>query len=118
MELKPNKPCPFCGEDFPFTITRVLGEDMFNQMKCGECQTLGPSGDTEAEAIAAWNTRPIEDALNQRIKELQTKLAKVISKNETLSCYMCHGSNYLEWVDWDTFDDEHKQKYLQKARSK
>jgi hypothetical protein len=85
---------------------------------CNICDMRTEDFKKEQELLEYLNTRPIEDALNQRIKELETELAKVISKNETLNCYMCYGSNYLEWVDWDTFDDEHKQKYLQKARSK
>lgn len=29
---------------------------------------------SEAEAIAAWNTRPIEDELRQRVKELEAQV--------------------------------------------
>jgi hypothetical protein len=35
----------------------------------------GPTKKTEAEAIAAWNHRPVEDAKDARIKELEAKLA-------------------------------------------
>lgn len=48
MELKP---CPFCdaGEDF---VGAAYG------VGCANCGAEGPHGKTEAEAIAAWNTRP------------------------------------------------------------
>lgn len=58
------------------------------------------------------------DALMTRVKELELKLAKMLSKQDTLRCYMCDGSNYLEWVDWDTFDEDHKQKYIKQAEEK
>jgi hypothetical protein len=68
------KPCPFCGVNnwqyqayFYFSGTTVY--------KCGECGT-----------IADWSTinaRPIEDALNKRIAELEAQLEEheVIAAN-------------------------------------
>ena len=48
------KPCPFCG-DTQLTIINVYGEDYY--VHCDTCTTCGPSGETEQEAIEAWNRR-------------------------------------------------------------
>ncbi len=70
------KPCGFCGscelvnlwwQDHPIKIFGIC---------CEECNYFTKSFLTEAEAIAAWNTRPIEDELrkNYAILEQQLKI--------------------------------------------
>ena len=55
------KPCPFCGS------ADIRTEPGINLNYCDKCS---------AEAnIEHWNTRPIEDALNARIAELETENA-------------------------------------------
>jgi len=55
------KPCPFCGKkQSEWSRDCVCGNPALDSMTRG-----------------AWNTRPIEDALNKRIAELEAKLAKV-----------------------------------------
>ena len=47
------KPCPFCGRE----LLSIEGwKDLF-WIECFNCQTEGPSGETKAEAIEAWNRR-------------------------------------------------------------
>ena len=54
------KPCPFCGS------ADIRTEPGINLNYCDKCS---------AEAnIEHWNTRPIEDALNARIAELELRL--------------------------------------------
>ena len=52
------KPCPFCGGE-DFQVVGVYGEEYY--VDCLTCTTCGPSGETEEEAIEAWNKRA-EDA--------------------------------------------------------
>ena len=58
------KPCPFCGGDAEIHPSndwdvKFLGSTYF--VWCDKCETRGDYYNTEAEAIAAWNSRaPIE----------------------------------------------------------
>ena len=53
------KPCPFCGG------TKICTEKGINLNYCDNC-----SAESNVEH---WNTRPIEDALNKRIAELEAE---------------------------------------------
>ena len=55
------KPCPFCGG------TKICTEKGINLNYCDNC-----SAESNVEH---WNTRPIEDALNRRIAELEAESA-------------------------------------------
>ncbi len=58
MILEPCKPCPFCGSN-NIAQPHPLGGDKYDCCSCG------------ATASVIWNTRPAEDALNNRIVELE-----------------------------------------------
>ena len=62
------KPCPFCSSEDINYGHHSSESKRFN--RCKQCLSEGPYGDS-ATSIAAWNTRPIEDELSQRIKELE-----------------------------------------------
>ena len=53
------KPCPFCGGEAELCYSEV---DTF----CRKCNVM--------QETELWNTRPIEDALNARIAELEAEL--------------------------------------------
>mgnify|MGYP002681909035 CR=1 FL=1 len=63
------KPCPFCGG------TKICTEKGINLNYCDNC-----SAESNVEH---WNTRPIEDALNRRIAELEAQ-QRWISVSERL----------------------------------
>jgi len=44
------KPCPFCGSD--------AGLMAAHRVSCSQCHAEGPGCNSDAEAIAAWNSRP------------------------------------------------------------
>ena len=56
------KPCPFCGG------SNVKDEPALQVVICMDC---GAEKDTD---LGEWNKRPIEDALNARIAELEAEL--------------------------------------------
>jgi hypothetical protein len=72
-EQRELRPCPFCGS---LAESALYQDDRW--IECPRCQQ-GISGDADcitAEAlIDIWNTRPIEDALQARIAELELILA-------------------------------------------
>jgi Lar family restriction alleviation protein len=46
--------CPFClSQD-----TRVIGVTV-RWVECNECGAHGPEGELKADAVDAWNTRPV-----------------------------------------------------------
>ena len=50
-------PCPFCGCEADICLTNKYWEEPEYTVQCDSCFTTVDSYDTEAEAIAAWNTR-------------------------------------------------------------
>ena len=75
------RPCPFCGS------ADIRTEPGINLNYCDKCS---------AEAnIEHWNNRPIEDALNARIAELE-------EENAALKAKLNAGETVDEWgkPDW------------------
>ena len=48
------KPCPFCGADE--ASVEVIDYDFYG-VQCYCCKATGPTEETKAEAIDAWNRR-------------------------------------------------------------
>lgn len=105
--------CPFCGGEVIF-IYETRAPVILYQWSCCECGRRGPHATSISKA--AEHLSPIEAELRARVKELEAGLAEMLSKYDTLKCYMCHGGRYFEYKDWDRADDEHKQNYINKAR--
>ncbi len=74
------KPCPFCdnGSHKPKNSSEVKTV-VKNMSYCPWCGTKSAWYGTKKEAIDAWNTRPIESALQKRIAELETGIAELES---------------------------------------
>ena len=74
------KPCPFCGKE-PNQATAELGDRPCFYYECEnpKCHAAEMGWhDTEQEARDAWNNRPIEDALQARIAELERKKEQLL----------------------------------------
>jgi hypothetical protein len=61
------KPCPFCGWNYAESAWNEFGDQYW---VCDQC---GATSGT-VNSMWDWNTRPIEDALNARIEELEHDL--------------------------------------------
>ena len=61
------KACPFCGSKAKKHKYTILGEDF----KVAYCPNENCHFHHRTASVADWNTRPIEDALNKRIEQLQ-----------------------------------------------
>jgi hypothetical protein len=69
-----TKPCPHCGG--PAQVVYAPAKDVW-YVQCDDdeqCPLFDAMGARDT-AIAAWNTRPLEDALRARIAELEAELA-------------------------------------------
>lgn len=64
------KPCPFCNGKAEFENNN--GEWF---VFCEKCGSMTVPFETKPEAVAAWNTRPIEDAQEAENNRLQKALA-------------------------------------------
>ena len=111
------KPCPFCGsEDYYIAVTdNPFSYDTYSTAHCSECHATGPfvaesyledepkptRDYMEAVAKEKWQTRPIEDALNTRIAELEAERERVFDLVRELRTYCI----YANWDNPDTEDD-------------
>jgi hypothetical protein len=76
------KPCAHCGKN-EWLITSAMGEvwGYCNEKTNGCGLVIHSKHNTKASVIEAINTRPIEDALNARIAELEQQLAEAKREN-------------------------------------
>jgi len=65
------KPCPFCGEMPKVNTWTMHG---ITESRCFCDNEKCPVYLSKTIAIDDWNTRPIEDALNARIAELEAEI--------------------------------------------
>lgn len=72
------KPCPFCGKEpaIHANIAICVNDD---------CEQSDYWTGLEVDT---WNTRPIEDALNARIAELESQVNQLIEAGFDLSSYV------------------------------
>ena len=70
--MKPKdvlQPCPFCGGDAQVNTWTMHG---ITESRCF-CPNSDCPNSVRTVALEQWNTRPIEDALNKRIAELEAE---------------------------------------------
>ena len=89
------KPCPFCGG------SNVKDEPALQVVICMDC---GAEIDTD---LGEWNKRPIEDALNARIAELELLVSKQFGRiveleKEALSHGVRDLSQTITWTASNT----------------
>lgn len=70
------KPCPFCGgTKLIKQSTRVNMGRITKWINCEECFAHGPMMDQEEDEKSAWNIRPREDDLQEKINRLEKENA-------------------------------------------
>lgn len=62
-------PCPFCGHDSA-TVFEITHADRSTFLaSCTTCGATIGHKDTRAEAVEAWNMRPIETVLREAVEK-------------------------------------------------
>lgn len=69
------KSCPFCGAKAEFSDLSYLTGKPSWCISCTSSKCFAPHTDTcsKKEAVERWNNRPIEEALQKRITELEAE---------------------------------------------
>lgn len=67
------KPCPFCGGKAEIRSFHAMHEWSW-WPECADCGICGPDQNTEAEAVAYWDTRPGEEALHKEMSTMRPDL--------------------------------------------
>lgn len=68
MTKEELKRCPFCGEEARVEKIKLGKQGLFRVI-CPECLTATHLREEEKNAVAEWNSRPIEDALQKELDE-------------------------------------------------
>lgn len=88
------KPCPWCrGTNL---VLDTFGLGWFVSCENNACSAQGPDKDTRAEAIVAWNTRPVEDKLRAEVARLREALARI--RDDAAGPARNHGATF--WGRW------------------
>lgn len=99
-ELKPC-PVPWCKSTEPPKVLSVWGSHQFT-VRCLSCKDIFRWGDTEAEAIEAWNHRPFEA---HAVDVLAEKLYKLDIIGDPF------------YYSWENARADHKEQHRAEARA-
>lgn len=75
------KPCPFCGCEAKEQDIIIVGRGLCKMVFCEKCHIdfKNPT------AIDRWNTRPVENKLSEKIKELNAEKARLLKAIDVIA---------------------------------
>ena len=74
-ECQELKPCPFCGCE---NISIKVGVYRNGDTSIVECEDCNGGIETPDDAVAIWNSRPVEDELRAEIEKLESALVDMM----------------------------------------
>jgi len=77
------KPCPFCGSER--VGYKQYHDTSFYAVTCRSCCTAGSRMTNKDYAIQVWNARPIEDNLQDELKQKHERLRYFENRNTELA---------------------------------
>lgn len=117
MSNKELLPCPFCGGEADIhTYEDMLTDKNYTEVVCGYCG-VGTKGDTQSEAIDAWNTRnyPVfPDSSNSSEKPNSCKKS---CKDENTTCKKnlqltrSDIEKMVKPIEWEDYNGEYNNIY-------
>lgn len=88
------RPCPFCGAtQSSIALQQLPDGDVFYY--CEECNVCEGDFPTEVKARAAWNRRPVEDALIEALYAYTKPDGCGPGCEDDAPCRMCQGESAL-----------------------
>ena len=97
------KPCPFCGR----TPNPDWTDESYIECTNRKCSLYGYGMST-----GDWNTRPIENALNKRIAELEGLVQRLVEAGDRLSDSLCtypEEEKTIEVCNWNAIVAEYEE---------
>ena len=85
---------------------------IYSVIRRWECCQTGCGGELDEGFGSDWNTRPIEDALNARIAELEALVERLIEAGDRLSDSLCtypEEEKTIEVCNWNAIVAEYKE---------
>ena len=79
-------PCPFCGGEVEMLTAESMNGGYLFGIMCNDCRSRGDVYDTEAEAIAAWNSRADYHGYEQAAIEAWESIKAWNSRAERTCC--------------------------------
>jgi len=89
-------PCPFCGGEAEIQDWSPLGGDKVFIATCKKCHDVNMVADSEASAIAAWNTRAVPPCPPVVWGEDEMNFTHPLKRDETI-LPMEDGTFYIIW---------------------
>ena len=96
------EPCPFCGGSARQSIAAAKNGPHNYAVGCSRCIIQTEWTSTEAEAIAAWNTRP-PNPLQAEVEALRARVAELEGNNARLREHIAKIANTINIVG-STYD--------------